>query len=82
MLKQGPEPFLAPHVAQRFGVFGYALVFAALRDQHTVWDGKTSVQIKLERHLAMRARVLGKNSVLVPVRSAGPVLVEPREGAA
>jgi hypothetical protein len=29
-----------------------------------VRDGKTSVQIKLERHLGFRARVLGTNSVL------------------
>jgi hypothetical protein len=32
-----------------------------------VRDGKTSVQIKVERHLAMRVRVLGANSNLVPV---------------
>jgi hypothetical protein len=32
-----------------------------------VRDGKTSVQLKLERHLAIRARMLGSKSVFAPV---------------
>jgi hypothetical protein len=35
-------------------------------------DGKTSVQIKVERHLAFRARVLGSKSVLMPVPTELP----------